>query len=136
MFALTDRPIVPSALALHAHAGGLVTFEGRVRALNEGRVVTLLDYEVYAELALAEGQVILDEAARRFGLLHTQAVHRHGRLEVGEAAVWVACASMHRREAFAGCEYVIRQLKRRLPIWKKEHYEDGAAEWVACHHAA
>ena len=117
-------------------AGALSTFEGRVRDHNDGRSVTGLDYEVFAPLALSEGARILDEAVERFGIHAAHAVHRHGTLTIGDCAVWVGVTAAHRDDAFRACRYIIDALKHRLPIWKKEHYADGTAEWVNCQHAA
>jgi len=113
--------------------GGYVAFEGWVRNSNHGRAVTRLDYEVYDALALKELRRICEFAADRFHLGFVSAVHRKGQLAVGDAAVVVQVLSRHRREAFEGCRYVIDQLKARVPIWKKEFYEDGSAVWTQCH---
>ena len=123
------------AVSLHPHAGGVVTFEGRVRALNEGRQVVSLEYEAYPALAISEGNAIMQEAMQRFSLFSAQAIHRTGHLAIGELAVWVHAAAMHRREAFLAAEMIIHEIKHRVPIWKKEHYADGTAEWVRCRHA-
>ena len=116
--------------------GGYVQFEGWVRDHNEGQPVLRLEYEIYEPLALKEGERILAEARERFGVTRAAAVHRGGVMEITEAAVVVGVASPHRQEAFEACRYVIDQLKVRLPIWKKEHYADGHAEWVNCQRCA
>ncbi len=121
---------------LPASVGGLVTFEGLVREHNEGKTVVALEYSAYPSLAAREGQRIVDEASARFELQAAVCAHRTGRLRLGEAAVRVWAAAAHRGEAFAGCEYIIHEVKVRLPIWKKETYLDGSQAWVACHHAA
>jgi molybdopterin synthase catalytic subunit len=106
--------------------GGVVTFAGIVRERSDDdRPVTGLSYEAHEELALAEFERIADEARERFGACEIAVVHRTGDLQVGETAVAVVVASAHRGPAFAACEYVIDELKRRAPIWKKEHYADG-----------
>ena len=115
-------------------AGALASFEGWVRDHNDGRQVDGLDYEIFEPLALAEGAAILDEAQRKFNVLGIRAVHRYGMLAIGDCAVWVGVVSAHRDEAFRACRYVIDEVKHRLPIWKKEHYRDGTAEWVNCQH--
>lgn len=130
MFELTNLPINPPTPSQADEAGGIVTFEGRVRNTNEGSAVERLEYEAYEELALHEGNVLLEETRARFGLSWIRAIHRIGLLEVGDIAVWIGCGAAHRREAFAACEYVIDEMKKRLPIWKKEHYRDQASEWV------
>lgn len=114
-------------------AGAYVMFEGCVRNHDLGRCVLRLEYDAYAPLALAEGDRILAEAQERFPVLGARCVHRTGRLEIGETAVWIGVSASHRREAFEACQYIIDEIKRRVPIWKKEHYVDGDALWVACH---
>lgn len=115
-------------------AGALASFEGWVRDHNDGRQVDGLDYEIFTPLALAEGAAILEEARQKFKVNAIRAVHRHGMLAIGDCAVWVGVVSAHRDEAFRACRYVIDEVKHRLPIWKKEHYRDGTAEWVNCQH--
>ncbi len=116
--------------------GGYVTFEGWVRDHNEGRAVQRLEYEAFAALAEAEGERIVTEAIARFGVQRAACVHRVGDLGLGEMAVWVGVSSRHRAEAFAACRYIIDEVKHRVPIWKKEHYTDGATEWVNCERCA
>ena len=122
------------AAAPPAAAGGIVTFEGVVRASTAGRAVVRLDYEAYAVLALAEGERVLAEARDRFGVESVHAVHRTGTLAPGETAVWVGVAAAHRDAAFAACRFVIDEVKARVPVWKREHYADGPAEWVGAPH--
>lgn len=129
----TTLPAPADLLPADDHAcGGLVVFEGRVRDHHEGRPVVALEYQVYDELARREGERILAEARERFAPVRVAAAHRHGRLELGEAAVVVVAASPHREEAFAACRWVIDRIKERLPIWKLEFYADGERAWVAC----
>ena len=113
-----------------ASAGACVTFEGWVRRRNQGREVHLLEYEAHVALAEAEGARILAEARERWRLLGCAAVHRSGRLALGELAFWVGVTAEHREAAFDGCRYIVDEAKKRLPIWKKEHYVDGAAGWI------
>lgn len=113
-------------------AGGFVTFEGRVRDHNEGRSVLAIEYEAFDAMAESEGIALLAEARRQFDILDARAIHRVGRLEIGDVAVWIGAAAVHRREAFQACEFIIDEIKERLPIWKKEHYADGDSEWVYC----
>ena len=112
--------------------GAYVQFDGWVRDHNEGEAVLRLEYEVYEPLAVKEGTRIIEEAVRRFGVTHARAEHRSGLMELTEVAVVVGVSSPHRREAFEACRYIIDQAKARLPIWKKEHYANGRAEWVNC----
>jgi molybdopterin synthase catalytic subunit len=116
--------------------GGYVQFDGWVRDHNEGRSVLRLEYEVYAPLAEKEGARIIAEARRRFDIRNACGVHRSGLLELSDVAVVVGVSSPHRAAAFDACRYIIDEVKRRLPIWKKEYYADGDAEWVNCRHCA
>lgn len=116
--------------------GAYVQFDGWVRDHNEGLKVRRLEYEVYEPLALKEGRKIIEEAIERFGVSHARAIHRSGLMELSEVAVVVGVSSPHRSEAFDACRYIIDQAKVRLPIWKKEYYENGQAEWVNCQRCA
>ncbi|TAM61742.1 MAG: molybdopterin converting factor [Rhodanobacter sp.] len=118
----------------HSGSGGFCNFEGWVRNNNEGREVSGLEYEAYAELALAEGERIIAEAIARYGVLAARCVHRTGVLGIGDLAVWIGVSAAHRDEAFRACRYIIDEIKHRLPIWKKEHYLSGDTAWVACSH--
>ncbi|QDH17341.1 molybdenum cofactor biosynthesis protein MoaE [Swingsia samuiensis] len=117
-----------------AEAGGFCSFEGWVRNHNEGHAVSGLEYEAYELLAQKEGERILEEARGRFEINHAVAMHRTGFLKIGDVAVWIGVSAPHRDAAFQACRYIIDEIKRRVPVWKKEHYVDGRAEWVACHH--
>lgn len=135
-FLMADGPVDSVALRtclLRAEAGGFCSFEGWVRQTNDGRPVLGIAYEAYAPLAVTEGQTILDEALARFDITDVVATHRSGYLRVGEIAVWIGVAAPHRDAAFSACRYVIDEIKKRVPIWKHEHYADGKAGWVACH---
>lgn len=109
-----------------------MAFEGWVRDHNEGRAVLEFEYEAYVALAESEGRRILDEASERFDVVRAGAVHRTGHLAIDDLAVWVGVSAAHRDAAFATCRYIIDETKRRVPIWKREHYADGAVEWVNC----
>ncbi|HET7612121.1 MAG TPA: molybdenum cofactor biosynthesis protein MoaE [Rhodanobacteraceae bacterium] len=111
-------------------AGAVVCFEGRVRDRNEGRAVDGLSYQAYAELAEAEGGRILEEARSRFAIEQVLCVHRIGDLALGDIAVWTGVSAGHRAAAFDACRYVIDEVKARVPIWKREHYVEGASEWL------
>lgn len=135
MFRLTHEPIDAAALRAeldNAACGGVVIFEGVVRDHNDGRGVLRLEYEAYAALALKEGAAILKEAVEAAGVASAVCVHRLGPLAIGDAAVWVGVASAHRGEAFDACRRIIDEVKRRVPIWKREFYADGTEEWVNC----
>jgi molybdopterin synthase catalytic subunit len=112
-----------------AGAGAIATFSGTVRDHSRERDVDRLEYEIYAEMALAELTRIAADVADRHGLLGIGVVHRGGRCEIGETTVAIACAAPHRAEALAACAETIDTLKQRVPIWKKEIYADGAT-WI------
>ncbi|MBX9940747.1 MAG: molybdenum cofactor biosynthesis protein MoaE [Candidatus Obscuribacterales bacterium] len=136
-FSITDKEIDCASLREKlgtAEDGAVLVFEGIVRNHNEGKAVRTLFYEACESLACAEAERIMTEAVFKFGLNRIVCVHRTGHLNVGDAAVFVGVSTGHRGEAFAGCRYVIDEIKHRLPIWKKEHYQDGSHEWVNCSH--
>lgn len=126
-----DTRSCASAL-LNRRCGALATFEGWVRDHHEGRAVEKLEYEAFAALARNEGERIISEAMNRFAIEQARCVHRVGALAIGEIAVWVGVTAVHRDAAFEACRYVIDEVKHRVPIWKKEYYADGSAEWVNC----
>lgn len=121
---------------LNDQAGALVVFEGWVRDHNQGKKVSSLEYQVYRELALKEGQKIINEARELFNVHDVFCLHREGHLKLGEVAVWIGAVASHRDDAFKATRYVIDEIKHRLPIWKKEHYVSEEAQWVFCrdHH--
>jgi len=116
--------------------GGYVAFEGWIRNENEGQQVLRLEYEVYAPVAIKEGEKIIEQATASYPILRADCVHREGLLEIGECAVWVGVTAAHRDEAFAACRYIIDEVKVRLPIWKKEYYVNGDSGWVSCERCA
>ena len=139
MFELTDQPILAGDLKgamTRTDCGGFNSFEGWVRDWNEGRRVTGLRYEAYEELALKEGGRIIEEICQKHPVRELRAVHRVGSLKLGEVAVWIGATGEHREEAFAACRLAIDEIKARVPIWKKEFYEDGESEWVGCERCA
>lgn len=109
--------------------GAVVSFIGRVREMNRGKKVVEIMYECYDEMAERVLNEIELEAIERFGVHSALTVHRKGLLKPGEISVVIAVASTHRTEAFSACGYIIEEIKKRLPVWKKEVFEDGA-EWV------
>lgn len=132
---ITNDAIEPQLLRLslvNAAAGAFVAFEGWVRNRNEGCSVLRLEYEAYEPIAVSEGEAIIANAIARFDLLHAFCVHRTGLLDIGDCAVWVGVSSGHRRESFEACRHIIDEVKHRLPIWKKEYYDDGDSGWVNC----
>lgn len=129
MFRIVESPI-PLPPFDNVQSGAVVTFEGRVRDLNEGQRVVALEYDAYASLAEREGTAILEEAIARFWLHEASCHHRIGHLRLGDTAIWVRAVAGHRREAFDACRWILDEVKRRAPIWKKEHYADGASDWL------
>lgn len=110
--------------------GAVSLFLGVVRNSNEGRAVTGIDYEAYRPMALAELQRIVDEVEHTVEGVKVAVVHRLGELSVGDVSVAIAAAHARRASAQRASSMVIEELKRRVPIWKREHYVDGAWEWV------
>ena len=132
-FSLSAKPIDIAILTealFDPAAGACVTFEGRVRNANEGRMVEWLEYEAYEAVAMKEGAKVIDEALSNRENIAVRCVHRVGHLAIGEIAVWIGVISAHRDEAFRVCRFVIDEVKGRVPIWKKEQYSDGSASWV------
>jgi molybdopterin synthase catalytic subunit len=130
--ALLERPIEAGEAEQRVGkdgAGGIATFVGIVRRDNLGKDVQSLEYTAYPPLALQEMEAICAEAVTRFGLVDVACLHRTGLLQIGEIAVAIATSAPHRREAFDACSYVIDELKKRVPIWKKETTTDGAS-WL------
>ena len=119
-----------------ASCGAYVQFDGWVRDHNEGQQVLRLEYEVYEPMAVKEGDRVIEEAIGRFGISNAYGIHRSGLMELSDVAVVVGVSSPHRGAAFDACRYIIDQVKVRLPIWKKEYYANGEAEWVNCQHCA
>lgn len=132
--AMVHGPIDTAALlseVAHHGNGASVLFVGTVRETNEGLPVTGLDYSAYGAMAQRELADIIAEAAKRWDTTDIVVEHRIGALALGDVSVAIAAAHRHRGPAFEAARYVIEELKRRAPIWKREHYVDGRAEWVA-----
>ena len=106
--------------------GAVVIFEGVVRNQTRGRKTLYLDYEAYEEMALQQMGRLAEQALKDFQIRDAAIVHRLGRLEIGETSVLIVVASAHRAAAFDACRWLIDTLKRTVPIWKKEYFEDGA----------
>jgi molybdopterin synthase catalytic subunit len=131
-FELTTDPIDVGAVARRVilpECGATVTLDGYARGWTRGRRTLYLVYEAYAPMALSEMKRLAAQAHEKFEIAHIGIVHRTGRLEIGETSVVIAVSAPHRRAAFAACEWIIRELKRTVPIWKKEFFEDGEV-WV------
>lgn len=133
---VTDQPIDGAALlreSLRASDGAALLFLGVVRDHNDGRTVRHLDYRAYAPMAERVLAQIVAEARQRWDTGAIRVVHRVGRLEIGEASVAVVVCSAHRGDAYAASRYVMEELKRRVPIWKREGYAEGDSEWLPGH---
>ena len=131
--AIVERAIDPGALIAEVQSpefGAISLFVGTVRDVNDGRTVTALDYSAYVAMAESELAAILDEAEVNFGIGAVAIEQRIGALELGDVSVAVAAAHAHRRPAIECTRFVIEEIKSRVPIWKLEHYTDGAREWV------
>ena len=133
VFAVVAHPLSPDEIAARVDdpgAGGLVIFSGVVRDNTDGRPVKFLEYEAHAPMAEAKLREIgAAIRARWSGVKRVAILHRVGRLEIGESSVLIAVSAAHRAEAFEACRYAIDTLKRTVPVWKKEHFEDGEV-WV------
>ena len=130
---LVRTPIDPIALVRAVSSpgnGAVILFLGAVRQVNDGRDVTGIDYAAYETMALRELQAIVDEGTARFGTADVVVEHRLGELQVEDISVGIAVGHPHRDTAYAISRWVIEELKRRVPIWKREHYTDGTREWV------
>lgn len=130
---LVREPIDPldmiGAVANPAN-GAVLLFLGAVRQVNDGRAVTGIDYAAYEAMALRELEAIVAESVARFDTRDVAVRHRLGELAVEEVSVAIAVGHPHRDAAYALSRWVIEELKRRVPIWKREHYADGTREWV------
>jgi MoaE-MoaD fusion protein len=109
--------------------GAVTVFDGIVRNNTRGRQTLYLEYSAYDAMALAQMQQLAAEAIAKFGVRDVAVVHRLGRLEVGETSILIAVASAHRGAAFEACRWLIDTIKKQVPIWKQEHFVDGAV-WV------
>lgn len=129
---LTERPIDINLLIERVESderGGVAAFLGTVRNHHAGRDVERLEYSAYGPMAEAECARIVAEAERTWGAA-VAVEHRIGALGIGDVSVAIAAAAAHRDEAFAACRYVIEEMKRRVPVWKREYYSDGTIAWV------
>ena len=133
IYRVVDAPLSPDAIAAEVDdpgAGGIVIFSGVVRNQTDGRPVKFLEYEAHAAMAEAKLREIgAAIRARWAGVRRVAMLHRIGRLDIGESSVLIAVSAAHRGDAFDACRYAIDTLKRTVPVWKKEHFEDGEV-WV------
>lgn len=130
---LTNGPIDYAELTERVRsnqAGAVVLFLGTVREMTSGRQTSSLDYEGYPEMAEKTMAEIDREAREKWPIINSGIVHRLGHLELGEISVAVAVSTPHRRQAFEAGQFLIDQLKVRVPVWKRENWSDGTTEWV------
>ena len=129
---ITTDPIDITTVArrmVPPECGATVTLDGYVRQFTKGRETLYLEYEAYEPMAIKEMEKLVKAAHDQFEIANVGIVHRLGKLEIGETSVVISVAAPHRKAAFAACEWLIRELKRTVPIWKKEVYSDGE-EWI------
>lgn len=129
-YRITSEPVATQELARRLKApedGALVVFEGVVRNHSQGRRTLYLEYEAYPAMAVRKMREVGESARRKFPIDRIAMVHRVGRVEIGDTSVAILVTSAHRRAAFEACHYAIDELKRTVPIWKKEYFEDGVA---------
>ena len=131
--AVVDHPLDPTALLAEVastSSGASTLFVGTVRRVNDGKDVTGIDYSAYGPMAEAELATIVAEAAARFGTERIAVEHRVGTLTLGEASIVIAVSHARRAAALDAQRYLIEEIKKRVPVWKREHYADGSREWV------
>ena len=129
---LTNDPMSVESVARRVvppECGATVTMDGYVRRFTRGRETLYLIYDAYKPMALKEMRKLVEQVKKEFEISNVGLVHRLGKLEIGETSVVISVAAPHRGAAFAACEWLIRELKRTVPIWKKEVYADGEM-WV------
>ena len=132
-FKLAEDPIDPQTLRkemLSEAAGAYCSYEGWVRDSNEGKSVSELHYSSYPNLAPSVANAILTEAKEKFAIHDAAIVHRYGPLKIGDIAVWVGTTAHHRDATFLATRYIVDEVKSRLPIWKKEIYQDSSKAWI------
>ena len=131
-FEITTAPLDVGKIArrvIPADCGATVTLDGYVRQFTKGRETLHLIYEAYKPMALKEMEKLIAQTREKFEIENVGIVHRLGKLEIGETSVVISVAAPHRRAAFEACEWLIKELKRTVPIWKKEIYADGET-WI------
>ncbi len=131
-FELTNEPLDVGAIARRVvlpECGATVTLDGYVRQWTKGKETLYLVYEAYQPMVLSEMEKLARQAREKFEIASVGIVHRLGKLEIGETSVVISVAAPHRKSAFEACEWLIRELKRTVPIWKKEFYAGGEV-WI------
>lgn len=132
MFRVTNKPLVLQELiefVTDPEAGAITTFIGTTRNNNDGRKVIALDYEAYAEMAEKELVRLGEEAKKKWPICRMAIVHRLGPVQITQPSVMIAVSAAHREASFAACRFAIEEIKRTVPIWKKEVYEGGEV-WI------
>ena len=114
--------------------GAAASFAGIVRNHDHGRAVKSLYYDCYRSMAEKMIKALIEEAKVRWNVEKILVLHRVGHLEIGEVAVAISVSSAHRAEAFEACRFMIEKIKEKVPIWKKEIFENGMSEWTSCAH--
>lgn len=130
---ITDQPLRPEDVLARVGAtgdGAVLLFLGTVRDENEGRRVSGMRYDAYRSMAERVLSEIVAEAAARVGPARIAAAHRIGELAVGDVSVAIAISTPHRVHAYDGSRYIIEEIKKRLPVWKQEHYVSGETDWL------
>ena len=131
---ISDKPLELCDWTCPPHHGAEAEFRGVVRNHHGGRSVVSVTYDIEPELCRKTLENLIAEATQEWGKeTNVFLAHRFGRINVGEASVLIRVSHVHRKEAFEACRYVIEELKRRAPIWKKEHYVDGESAWLEGH---
>jgi MoaE-MoaD fusion protein len=132
-FHITNQPLDPAALVAAVQSpdmGAVVTFTGVVRNNFSGRATAYLEYEAFAPMAIKVLAELAEQARERWGTGAIAIHHRIGTLQIGEVAVLIVVASAHRQAAFEAAAWLMDRIKEVAPIWKREHWADGASEWV------
>ena len=133
LFQLSDQVFDSAKLRQELQAtsaGAYVSFEGWVRDNHAGKAVTSLSYHAHPQLALSEGEHVMQDALRMFAINDARCVHRVGALQLSDLAVWVGVSAGHRDAAFAATRFIIDEIKARVPIWKHEYYVQKAPQWL------
>lgn len=112
------------------NAGAIAIFLGTTRQWTSGRETRKLEYEAYEPMAIREMEKLVQEARKRWPLLRVAVLHRLGDVPIAEVSIIVGVSSVHRKAAFDACQFIIDNLKEKVPIWKNEHYADGTTEWI------
>ena len=136
---IVRRPIDVAAMMAEIHDpanGATVLFLGHVREVNDGRAVTGIEYSAYGEMAERELAAIASDAVSATGVSDVIIEHRLGALQLGETSIAILVAHAHRAKAYEASRFVIEEVKKRLPVWKREQYADGTREWVNAHGVA